>query len=149
MPRSEFKFQHDHRVRWAECDPQGIVFHGRFLTFFDITQTEYLRHIGFPYPGSLKAAGVDFVLIKATLECLGSALFDDEIEILARVARVGRTSLTFGYEIYRRGEERLLTRCESVYVCVGAEDFSSTPLPEPLVEAIRRHEQQGGDEVSV
>lgn len=144
MSRDDFGFTHSHRVRWAECDPQGIVFHGRFLTFFDIAQTEYLRHIGFPYPAAMKVAGVDVVLIKATLECLRSALFDDELEILARVTRIGRTSLTFAFEIYRRGEDQLLTRCENVYVCVGAEDFASKPIPQPLVLAIRQHENMDG-----
>lgn len=143
MARGDFRFMHAHRVRWAECDPQGIVFHGRFLTFFDIAQTEYLRHIGFPYPGSLKALGVDVVLIKATLECLGPAAFDDELEVLARVTKLGRTSFTFLFEIYRRGEDRLLTRCENVYVCIGVENFASTPLPEGVVRAIREHEPVG------
>lgn len=144
MARSDFKFAYPMRVRWAECDPQGIVFHGRYLTYFDIAQTEYLRHIGLPYPQAMKDLGVDLVVIKATLECLGSAFFDDEIEVMVRVGRIGRTSLTFQFEVYRRGGDELLIRDESVYVCVDAENFKSTPIPEPLIQTIEAHEAVSG-----
>lgn len=144
MTREKFVFSHSLRVRWAECDPQGVVFHGNFLTYFDTAQTEYLRHLGYPYPEGLEAIGADLVLVKATLECLGAVNFDDEVEVFTRVSRVGSSSLTFAFEICRTGESEVLVRGEDVYVCIGQAEGSSTPLPAPLVVRIRAFEEGGG-----
>lgn len=133
--RDDFAFSHALRVRWAETDPQGVVFHANFLTYFDTAQTEYLRNIGLPYPSGLRETGADLVLVKATLECVDGVRFDDEIEVMTRVSRIGRTSLTFAFEIYREGEEEVLVRGEDVYVCVAG--GAACPVPLELAERIR------------
>jgi acyl-CoA thioester hydrolase len=140
MAREDFHFFYPIRVRWAETDAQGVVFHAHFLTYYDTAQTEYLRRIGLPYPEGLREIGADLVLVKATLECLGGVRFDDEIEVMTRVARIGRSSLTFAFEIYREGEEELLVRGEDVYVCVDADGGGSTGLPEALTDRIHAFE---------
>ena len=45
---SEYRFHYSHRVRYAEVDPQGIVFNSRYLEYCDAAVTEYLRAVGFP-----------------------------------------------------------------------------------------------------
>ena len=43
LSRDDFRFFHPLRVRWAEVDPQGIVFNGNYLTYADVAITEYFR----------------------------------------------------------------------------------------------------------
>ena len=149
MPRSDFTFSHPLRVRWAEVDRQGIVFNGHYLTYFDVGITEYWRAIGCPYPDTLLAAGSDMFVKKAALEYHGPAQYDDMLEVLVRVARIGRSSLQFLIQIHRvdlhpvgihRGETHLIDG-EIVYVNADPATRKSAPVPDFLRAAIARFER--------
>ena len=88
-------------MRWAEVDRQGIVFNGHYLTYFDVGITEYWRAIGYPYPDGLLAAGSDTFVVKASIEYHAPAHYDDVLDVLVRVGRLGRTSMQFLLEIHR------------------------------------------------
>src|SRR5437762_10105722 len=99
MPRADFVCAPRLRVRWAEVDMQKIVFNGHYLTYIDTAVAEYWRAIGLAYPeGYVERYGADLFLRKATLEYLGSARYDQQLAVLARVARLGRTSMAFLFE---------------------------------------------------
>jgi acyl-CoA thioester hydrolase len=137
--REEFTFFHPLRVRWAELDPQGIVFNANYLMYFDVTLTEYMRAIGFPYPDGLKPFGTDIFLVNASVDFRGSALFDDQLEVGARAARIGRTSLGFVMAAFRGAEP--LVEGTLVYVNGEHESKKPTPLPAPFVERILAFER--------
>lgn len=99
--RDTFSFFHALRVRWAEVDPQSIVFNGHYLTYADVAITEYFRALGIRYPQDLSRDGGDFFAIKTVLEYLAPARFDDELQIGIRAARLGRSSLSFALGIWR------------------------------------------------
>lgn len=139
MPKQDFTFSHRLRVRWAEVDRQAIVFNGHYLTYFDIAMTEYLRALGFPYPDGLLEAGSDLFVVKATVEYQASARYDDEIEAHCRVARIGRSSMQFLFEIYR-GEDLLVTG-ENIYVNADPNTKEPASVPEFLRAAIKRFEK--------
>ena len=102
MAREEFRFAHRLRVRWAEADMQGVVFNAHYLTYIDSAIAEYWREIRLPYPdGYVDRYGSDLFLRKATVDYLGSARYDDRLSVLCRVAKLGRTSLTMQFEIWR------------------------------------------------
>jgi acyl-CoA thioester hydrolase len=139
MARSDFTFSHRLRVRWAEVDRQGIVFNGHYLTYFDVGIAEYWRAIGYPYPDALLAHGSDVFVKKAALEYYGPALYDDELDVLVRVARIGRSSMQFLIEIHR-GDEHLIDG-EIVYVNADPVMRKPAPVPDFLREAIGRFER--------
>jgi acyl-CoA thioester hydrolase len=139
MPKQDFAFFHRLRVRWAEVDRQDIVFNGHYLTYFDLSMTEYLRALGFPYPSGLIEAGSDLFVVKATVEYKASARYDEEIDIHCRVARIGRSSIQFLFEIYR--DEELLVTGENIYVNADPQTKQSSSVPEVLRDAIRRFEK--------
>ena len=66
-------------MRWAELDPQRIVFNAHYLTYFDVALSEYLRAIGFKAPDGLAKHGCDIVLANANLDFRASARYDDEL----------------------------------------------------------------------
>ncbi len=127
------------RVRWAEVDPQGVVFNGNYLTYFDVAITEYWRALGHTYPAAFAAAGVDTFAVKASLEFKSPARYDDEIDVCARAARLGRTSLRFALEIHRGDVE--LVSGELVYVFVNTESRRPVEVPETIRVAIAHHER--------
>jgi acyl-CoA thioester hydrolase len=139
MEAPEFRMSHRLRVRWAEVDPQGIVFNANYLMYVDVAITEYWREVGCVYPSGFLEHGVDTFVVKATLEFHAPARFDDEIDVRVRVAKIGRTSMRVLVRIERGGEH--LISGELVYVVAGASSHTPTPVPDSLRQAILRYER--------
>jgi acyl-CoA thioester hydrolase len=137
-PQVAFRMSYTLRVRWAEVDPQGIVFNAHYLTYADVAITEYWREVGCLYPNAFTEHGVDTFVVKATLEYHRPARFDDEIEVLVRVARIGRSSLRVLLEVHRNDEH--LVSGELIYVVASTETRAPTPVPAFLRDAILRYE---------
>ena len=138
---SAFRLSHTLRVRWAEVDPQNIVFNGHYLTWFDIGITEYWRAIGLPYPDGIAGTGGDLFAVRSVINYHASAHFDEMLEIAVRAARLGNSSMTFEMGIFRDGER--LVSGEMVYVNADPETKKSRPLPEKLRQAIDAWEAGG------
>ena len=68
MPKLNFNFSADLRVRWSECDAQGIVYNAWYVTYIDIIQSEYFRNLGVNIYDSNLRRYFDMVTVKATLE---------------------------------------------------------------------------------
>lgn len=145
MPKADFACLSRLRVRWAEVDMQKIVFNGHYLTYIDTAIAQYWREIGLPYPdGYVDRYGQDVYLRKATLEYLGSARYDEVLAVFSRVARLGRSSMTFSFEIYREEPEASptpLVTAELVYVNADPATTKSAPLPEDLRSRVLRYER--------
>jgi len=142
MPRADFVCAPSLRVRWAEVDMQKIVFNGHYLTYIDTAVAEYWRAIGLPYPdGYVERYATDMFLRKATLEYLGSARYDELLTTCCRVAKLGRSSMTFHFEIYRDGDNAPLVSAELVYVNADPATKKAAPLPDELRERVRGYER--------
>lgn len=139
LVKSDFKFHHDIRVRFADTDLQAIVFNSNYLTYYDVAWTEYFRAVGFEWK-DLLALGVDTVLARTTMEFKSPARFDEILEVHTRVSKIGTTSLTFEFAIYPQGEDRLIGSANSLYVCVDPKTLKSTPVPDLLRQRIGEFE---------
>jgi acyl-CoA thioester hydrolase len=130
------------RVRWAEVDMQKIVFNGHYLTYIDTAVADYWREIGLPYPqGYVERYGADLFLRKATVEYLGSARYDDLLEIYSRAARLGRSSMTFNFEIHREAQAAPLVTAELVYVNADPSAMKAAALPDDVRQRILAYER--------
>jgi acyl-CoA thioester hydrolase len=137
--RADFKFHYKLRVRFAETDLQGIVFNGNYLTYYDVAWTEYFRAIGFEWKDIL-ATGADTVLARTTLEFKSPAQFDEVLEVYTRVSKIGNTSMTFDFEIYPEGGERLIGTASSLYVCIDPKTLKPVRVPDELRSRIGKFE---------
>ena len=81
-----FKFAARTRVGFSDTDAQGIVYYGRYNPYFDLARVEYLRRLGLLHH---REDGMEFVMRANTVEYFAPAVFDDEIEVFCRVARIG------------------------------------------------------------
>jgi acyl-CoA thioester hydrolase len=122
-------FRHRLRVRWSECDLQGVVFYPHYLAYLDHTVTELWREAVGPYTEMIAAHGVDMVVAEASLRYRGSARFDEELEIAASVTRLGETSITTAFRIERAADGALLTEAELRHVFVDPDDFRKREMP--------------------
>jgi acyl-CoA thioester hydrolase len=134
-----FKFSARTRVGFSDTDAQGIVYYGRYNPYFDLARVEYLRSLG-----QLKReAEGDFVMRANDVEYFAPARFDDELEIHARVSRIGRTSVTFEFAAHRVVDDVLLVTAHQTLVYVDLEERKALQVPADYRAAIEAFE--GGD----
>jgi acyl-CoA thioester hydrolase len=88
------------RVRYAETDQMGVVYHSNYLIFFEIGRTEAMRAIGIAY-SELEERGYVLAVTESTCRHHGSALYDDVLTVRTRLAAVSKTRLRFEYEVLR------------------------------------------------
>lgn len=129
-----FTLVHPLRVRWAECDPQGIVFNVNYFLYFDVGITEYMRALGFHGDNLL-----EFYTVNAQADFRGSAKFDDEIGVGIRCARLGVKSMTVAAAIFRGND--LLTEGALTYVHAEPGTQNTSPLPEDFIERVLAFEK--------
>ena len=143
MPKSDFKFHTEFRVRWMECDAQGIVFNGAYLGYLELAQAEYYRNLGIGIYHMPQSGYFDFAVVKTTLEFKAPARMDEIVEAYVRVSRIGNTSLDMEMELYRPNPELLLTRIDAVYVGYDAAKETTRRVPDALREIINHYERTG------
>jgi acyl-CoA thioester hydrolase len=136
MPRSEFKFSFPFRVRYSEVDGQKIVFNAHYLTYFDTAITEYFRELPYDYMGQVDRIGEDFHTVKTLVEYQQPIYFDQDIDVLVRTSRMGRSSLTFEVQIHPRDEDDMLASGEVVWVNTDQTTHRSAATPAELVEKL-------------
>jgi acyl-CoA thioester hydrolase len=128
-------FVHELRVRYGECDPQGIVFNANYLLYFDVAFTELWRAAVGPWQ-EMVARGVDAVVAEANLNFRSPARFDDQLELQAQVAQFGKSAITTEIDVVR-GEE-LLVAGRLRHVCVSTETWRKTDLPDWVRSGLQR-----------
>jgi acyl-CoA thioester hydrolase len=126
-------FIHHHRVRYHECDAQGIVFNANWLTYFDVTLTEWFREAFGSYEVLIKA-GCDVVLAETTVRFGGSAGFDDELAISVDVERLGNTSMVARFGAGR--DDEVLVTGRTVYVFVDTSTMVKQAIPDFVRDAL-------------
>ena len=126
-------FEHKLRVRYAECDPQGVVFNSHYLAFFDINITELWRAAFGSYQAMIDR-GVDIVVAQAAVSFRAPARFDELLRLEIAVTRLGNTSITTAHRVLRDGE--LLAEGELHHVAVELPGLAKTPIPDWLRQGL-------------
>jgi YbgC/YbaW family acyl-CoA thioester hydrolase len=137
--RSDFRFFHRLRVRWAEVDMQKIVFNAHYLMYLDTAIADYWRALGLPYESALALLEGDLFVKKASLEYHASARYDDTLDIGMRRVRVGTSSIVFEGAVFCG--ERVLVGGELVYVFADPHSQTSKPVPDALRKIFDTFEQ--------
>jgi acyl-CoA thioester hydrolase len=122
------------RVRYGECDTQGVVYNPRYGEYVELAGSEFLRAVLAPrnaFDGSL-----EFQVVKLLIEWRGPARFDDILDISVRCTAIGTTSYTLGLEMRRHGTEAVLVTATTVCVHVDNKMWVKTPLPDDVRHAI-------------
>ena len=107
------------RVRYAETDKMGVVYHSNYLIWFEIGRTDWLRATGWTYR-EMEAEGIQLPVIEVHCEYRTGARYDDDVEIVTRATRVSAVRVQFGYEAIRRSDGVLLATGYSVHATVDS-----------------------------
>lgn len=130
-------FRHPLRVRFHECDPQGIVFNANFLAYADIAITELYREAFGSWQSAMDAEGIDMVVAEANVRYLAPLRFDEEVELVASVTRIGTTATTTQIAVERKGE--MVAEVTLRHVVVDPETGAKAPIPGALRAGLERY----------
>ena len=129
-------FVHRLRVRYGECDPQGVVFNANFIMYFDVALTELWREAIGRYDAMLEA-GTDMVVAEARARYLAPAGFDDELDIELRITRLGNTGMTTEL-VVRRGDATVV-KGEMRHVFIDPATKLKKPMPDNIRAAMQAY----------
>ena len=136
--RPPFKYSALTRVWFSDTDAQGVVYYGRYLPYFDHARTEYHRHLG-----RLALEGAELVMRASSVEYHAPARFDDLLECFVRVARLGRSSITYECAAFRLPDGTPMVTATQTLVLVDLATRRPALIPETARVPIRAFE--GGD----
>ena len=126
-------FRHQLRVRYGECDPQGVVFNANYLAYFDVILSEFWREAFGSYNAMLEA-GADMVVAESRIRFLGPAVFEEELDFELRVARLGNTAL--GTLIEANVGGRPVVAGEMRHVFIEPATKQKRSMPDDIREAL-------------
>ncbi|HET9182542.1 MAG TPA: thioesterase family protein [Candidatus Angelobacter sp.] len=129
------------RVRYAETDKMGVVYHSNYVIWFEVGRVELLRQLGFQYSNMEKEDDCHIPVVDLRVRYKAPALYDDEIVVRTRLANVRSSLLHFGYEVLRAGDRTLLATGETMHIIVDNQ-FQRRSLPEKYIKAFASGRQR-------
>jgi acyl-CoA thioester hydrolase len=129
------------RVRYAETDNMGVVYHSNFAIWFEVGRVELMRQLGLEYRAMEKEDNCHIPVVDLRVRYKAPALYDDEIVVRTRIANARQSLLHFTYEVLRAGDQTLLATGETMHIIVD-DNFQRRALPEKYMNIFAVHRQK-------
>lgn len=124
------------RVRYAETDQMGVVYHANYFIWLEVGRVEFLRQLGFSYR-EMEASDQCFIaVVDAKCRYKAPARYDDEVIVRTHLKNVRESLVHFGYELFRASDNTLLAEAETTHVVTDAE-MKKKAIPERYFKAFR------------
>ncbi len=131
-----------YRVYWEDTDAGGVVYHARYLAFFERARSDWLLAMGFPQVPLRTEQNRLFVVRRVDTRFIAPGRLEDELEITIGVEHVRAASLTFNQRMVRAADSELLATARVDAACLAADRFVPARMPEALRVAIQRQQQE-------
>jgi acyl-CoA thioester hydrolase len=123
------------RIYYEDTDAGGVVYHARYLHFFERGRTEFMREQGVSV-GDMHNMGSVFPVVRLEIDYRAPAVLDDLLRVDTQVLEVGKTSFALGQQVVRVLDGKLLVDGKVTLVCVGP-GMKAKRLPENLVQVLK------------
>jgi acyl-CoA thioester hydrolase len=117
------------RVRYAETDQMGVVYHANYLVWFEVGRVEFIRQMGLDYRSMEQDENAMIAVVEATARYKAPARYDDELIVRTTLAGVRGSIVRFRYAVVRVADELLLCEGETVHLVVDR-DMKRREMPE-------------------
>jgi len=124
------------RVRYAETDQMGVVYHANHFIWFEVGRVELLRQMGFSYKEMEQQDNCFIAVVDARCRYKAPAAYDDEIIVRTWLKNIRESVIHFGYELVRVGDGELLAEGETTHIVADAQ-MRKTVLPEKYLKVFR------------
>ena len=125
------------RVRYAETDQMGVVYHSNYLIWFEVGRVELLRELGFDYARMEAELDTGVVVVEARVRYKAPAKYDDVVLVKTRVAHLRGSLLQFAYELVRESDGTLLAEGETTHLITNRK-LEKRALPEECCAALTK-----------
>jgi acyl-CoA thioester hydrolase len=124
------------RVRYAETDQMGVVYHSNHLIWFEVGRVELLREMGFSYRDMERDEGRFIAVAEVQCRYKAPVYYDEEIVVRTRLKAVRKSVVVFSYELVRAENRMLLAEGETTHVVTDA-TMNVAALPAKYLAAFR------------
>ncbi len=124
------------RVRYAETDQMGVVYHSNYFVWFEVGRVELLRKLGFTYREMEVDDGCIIAVVDARCRYKSPARYDDEIIVRTHLKNIRESLIHFAYEVVRPEDNALLAEGETTHIVVDSV-MNVRRLPEKYLLAFR------------
>jgi len=124
------------RVRYAETDQMGVVYHANHFVWFEVGRVEFLRQLGFSYREMETNDACFIAVVDARCRYKAPAKYDDEVIVRTHLKNVRESLVHFGYELVRASDGVLLAEGETTHIVTDAE-MKVRAIPEKYMAAFR------------
>ena len=124
------------RVRYAETDQMGVVYHANHFVWFEVGRVELLRQLGFSYRDMEQNDGCFIAVVDARCRYKAPTRYDDEVIVRTHLKNVRESLVHFGYELLRVSDGVLLAEGETTHIVTDAE-MKVRAIPEKYMAAFR------------
>jgi acyl-CoA thioester hydrolase len=124
------------RVRYAETDQMGVVYHANYLIWFEVGRVEMLRSLGLPYQRLEQEFDCMIAVVGAELRYRAPARYDDQIVVRTRLTQMRGPMMKIQYQVVREVDDKLLCEGETTHVVVNRA-MEARRLPESYEMAFR------------
>jgi acyl-CoA thioester hydrolase len=138
---TSFQFHTPFKVRFVETDLQGHVFFGNYLVYFDEALMEYFNLLGFRWD-DMRAKGYDLVYVESRVQYKGSAKFEDILNTHVRIGRIGNSSVTAEFQIFRQSDNALIALGELSLVALDLVTRKPVRVPDVFREAVAKYQDE-------
>ena len=109
------------RVRYAETDQMGVVYHANYLIWFEVGRVDFIRQMGLDYRSMEQEEGALIAVVEARARYKAPARYDDELIVRTHLAGVRGSIVRFNYQVIRAADQALLCEGETVHLVVDPE----------------------------
>ncbi|HVN19586.1 MAG TPA: thioesterase family protein [Dongiaceae bacterium] len=124
------------RVRYAETDQMGVVYHSNHLIWFEVGRVELMRQMGFSYRDMEREDGLFIAVAEAKCRYRAPVYYDEEILVRTRLKNVRESVIIFGYELERVNTGTRLAEGETTHIVTNSE-MKVSALPAKYLGAFR------------
>jgi acyl-CoA thioester hydrolase len=124
------------RVRYAETDQMGVVYHANHFVWFEVGRVELLRQLGFSYRDMESNDNCFFAVAEAKCRYRAPVRYDEEVLVRTQLLNVRESVVHFGYELRRVEDGALLAEGETTHIVTNAE-MKITEIPDLYMKAFR------------
>lgn len=120
------------RVYWEDTDAGGVVYHSRYLNFFERARTEWLRGMGVHQAQLARTDNIIFAIQNINIDFVMAARLDDELETVLHSVKAPGARMKFKQDMYRCSDRQLVASADITAICLKADSFKATRMPKWL-----------------
>jgi 4-hydroxybenzoyl-CoA thioesterase len=127
------------KIRFGDIDHAGIVYYPRFLHYFHVALEEFFgQELEIDYPVLIDKHRIGLPTVHLKTDWNRPLRYGDTIEVEVSVSKIGKTSITFGYRVFKKGEDNPWVIGHNVVVCLNMNTFEKMDIPDWLRKKLEK-----------